>query len=105
VSNLVRHFPESSERIGITPGQDLSRSEFPPPDAVAESIRAALFDPRPLRRYLVVPDADEGRKTLSKAAAELVELNAYTSYTLSRAELHALVDEAAAKLTAVPQLS
>jgi NAD(P)-dependent dehydrogenase (short-subunit alcohol dehydrogenase family) len=96
LSNAVRHFPEATDRAGIDPREDLSRSEYLPPDEAAEACRSALFDPQPLRRYMVVPNADEGRRTLAKAAEELVELNAYSAYALAPAELHALVDEAAA---------
>ena len=95
--DAVRQVPAPAERAGIRePGADLSRSPFPPPGDVAEACHAALFDPHPLRRYMVVPNADEGRRTLRKAAEELVQLNAWSPHALTRRALHALLDEVAA---------
>jgi NAD(P)-dependent dehydrogenase (short-subunit alcohol dehydrogenase family) len=79
--------------------EDTSRSWFPSPDAVAEAVRAALFEPAPEERYLVTPDEDEAFRTLERAAWELVRLNRSTPYRLSRSRLAALLDEVEALTT------
>lgn len=74
---------------------DTTRSEYPPPDAVAEACYAALFDSAPLRRYLVTPNAEEAHMTLKKAALELALLNESSPYRLSSDELSGMLDEVA----------
>jgi NAD(P)-dependent dehydrogenase (short-subunit alcohol dehydrogenase family) len=98
-SNLVKRvaLPEAASdrhRQMYEPGADTTRTNFPPPDAVAEACYAALFDDAPLRRYLVTPNAEEALWTLKTAALELARLNASSPYRLSRDELIALLDEA-----------
>ncbi len=80
------------------PDYDLTRSQYPPADAVASVCYHALFDPNPHRRYLVTPDADESLMTLRQAAMELLELNRAASHPCSHEELHALLDEATAPM-------
>ena len=97
-TNFVQRVPKrdgASEwlRNAYEPGADLSRSQFPPADAVAEACHHALFDPNPHRRYLVTPDADEALTTLRQAAMELLQLNRAASHPRSHEELHALLDE------------
>lgn len=66
------------------------RSEFPPPDEVAEACFAALFDEAPMGRYLVVPVEEEAEWTLAQAALEWARLNASTRYAWT---LERLVEE------------
>jgi NAD(P)-dependent dehydrogenase (short-subunit alcohol dehydrogenase family) len=73
------------------------RSMFKDPDEVAEAVEQALFEPNPKRRYLVVPDAEEGEITLRKQIQQLVELNEGQPYTLDRAALIRMLDEALAR--------
>ncbi len=100
-TNFVRRVPlrdDANERLrsAYEPGADLSRSQYPPPDAVAEACYRALFDANPHRRYLVTPDADESLMTLRKAAMELLQLNRAAPHPSSHEELHALLDQMAA---------
>lgn len=101
VTNLVQRVPlrdDASEKLraAYDPDADLSRRQYPPPDAVAEACYRALFDPNPHRRYLVTPDAEESLMTLRQAAMELLQLNRAASHPCSHEELHALLDDATA---------
>jgi len=99
ITHLVRRFPlpptasEEFRRL-YEAGADTSRSEHPAPTAVAEVIHAALVDPVPLDRYLVVPKEAEAIRTLRQAAHELARLNRSTPYRRAAAELVAWVDGA-----------
>jgi NAD(P)-dependent dehydrogenase (short-subunit alcohol dehydrogenase family) len=73
------------------------RSQYKPPDEVADAVAQALFEPTPKRRYMVVPSAAEGELTIRKAIEELVQLNEGHAYTYDRAALIAMIDEALAK--------
>jgi len=100
-TNFVQRVPlrdGASEwlRAAYEPGADLSRSRFPPPDAVAEACYHALFDASAHRRYLVTPDVEESLWTLRQATMELLQLNRAASHPCSHEELHALLDEVAA---------
>ena len=64
------------------------------PDEVSEAFMHALFDAAPLRRYLVVPAADQQAATIGKQISELAELNQWGPYTYSRDELVEMLDEA-----------
>lgn len=75
---------------------DMSRQEFKEPDEVSAAVRDALFSETPKRRYMVVPNEQEARMTISQAMTELVQLNAGQPYELSREELIAMLDEALA---------
>ena len=63
------------------------------PDRVAEAIQHALFDENPKEHYLVVPNQDEARWTITKAFEELLSLNQDHDYSYSRDELIAIMDE------------
>jgi NAD(P)-dependent dehydrogenase (short-subunit alcohol dehydrogenase family) len=85
VRNAVERFAQPSDANEAVaalyaPDADTSRSQFPPPDAVAAACAAALFDDAPLSRYLVVPNAEEADLTLAKAASEWARLNASTPH-------------------------
>jgi NAD(P)-dependent dehydrogenase (short-subunit alcohol dehydrogenase family) len=64
------------------------------PDDVAAALAAALCEPNPKRRYLVVPVEDQARRTIEKQIAQLVELNEGHAYTYDRETLISMLDEA-----------
>ena len=47
-------------------------------------MRLALFEANPKRRYLVVPDASEGERTIRTAIGELAQLNERHAYSYDR---------------------
>ena len=53
-----------------------------------------LFDDNPKRRYLVVPNEREAEITIRQAISELAQLNERQTYTYTRDELIAMLDEA-----------
>ena len=74
-----------------TSARELSYKE---PDEVSEAFMHALFNDNPLRRYMVVPNAEEQGRTIGTKIGELVQLNQWGPYSYSRDELIALLDEA-----------
>lgn len=74
-----------------TAARELSYKE---PDEVSAAFMHALFDDEPLRRYLVVPNAEEQAWTIRTQIDELVQLNEWGPYSYSRDELVELLDEA-----------
>ncbi len=76
-----------------TAERELSYKE---PDEVSEAFLHALFDDNPLRRYVVVPNAEEQAFTLRTKVNELVQLNEWGPYSYSRDELVELLDAALA---------
>ena len=54
----------------------------------------ALFDDNPLRRYLVVPNAEQQETTISTKVDELVQLNQWGPYSYSRDQLVEMLDAA-----------
>jgi hypothetical protein len=99
-SALVRHAverfaPPEDATEGVkalfAPGADTSRSEYPGPEPVAVACQAALFDEKPLERYLVVPNAEEADVTLRQAAHEWARLDASTPYGWSRERIVATI--------------
>lgn len=73
------------------------RSRFPEPDAVAEAVQHALFDPKPKRRYMVVPVQTEAELTIRKAIQELVQLNQGHAHSYDRDALVEMLDAELAK--------
>lgn len=63
-------------------------------DEVTEAFMHALFNDKPLRRYMVVPNAEEQEFTISTKVKELVQLNQWGPYSYSRDQLVKLLDEA-----------
>jgi len=86
--------------VGYVPQPD--RSKEKDPDEVAVAVEHALFDPKPKRRYLVVPRQEEAEITIRKQIEQLVQLNEDQPYSYDRATLIKMVDEALA--TARPQI-
>ena len=66
------------------------------PDEVSEAFMHALFDDNPLRRYVVVPNAEEQMYTIATQINELVQLNQWGPYSYSRDELVKMLDDALA---------
>jgi NAD(P)-dependent dehydrogenase (short-subunit alcohol dehydrogenase family) len=85
-----------AKRLGIDDPTWGDRSEYREPDEVAAAVERALFEPRPKRRYMVVPEARQAQITIQKQIAQLVELNEGQPYTYDRATLIRMLDEALA---------
>ena len=84
---------EMKEAYEETAERELSYKE---PDEVSEAFMHALFDDNPLRRYMVVPNAEEQEWTIRTKVAQLVQLNQWGPYSYSRDQLVELLDEALA---------
>lgn len=82
---------EMKKNYDATAERELSYKE---PDEVSEAFMHALFDENPLRRYMVVPNAEEQGRTIRTKIDGLVQLNQWGPYSYSRDELIALLDEA-----------
>jgi NAD(P)-dependent dehydrogenase (short-subunit alcohol dehydrogenase family) len=82
---------EMKQRYEKTAERELSYKE---PDEVSAAFVHALFDDEPLRRYMVVPNAEEQGWTIRTKINELTQLNQWGPYSYSRDELVALLDEA-----------
>ena len=84
---------EMKETYEKTAERELSYKE---PDEVTQAFMHALFDEKPLRRYVVVPNAEEQAWTIGTKVNELVQLNTWGPYSYSRDELVKMLDEALA---------
>ena len=82
---------EMTKAYEATAKRELSYKE---PDEVSEAFMHALFDDNPLRRYMVVPNAEEQEFTIRTKVNELVQLNEWGPYSYSRDELVELLDTA-----------
>jgi len=90
-------------RMGLDADSKLAdRSMYPEPDAVAEAVMHALFDPNPKRRYMVVATQQEAERTIGKAIEELVQLNERQPYSYDRQALIEKLDDALARAAAGP---
>lgn len=107
-ANLLKHMTESpagaqraapDEAIVKRLGSG-SRSEYTEPDEVAAVVARALFDVKPQRRYMVVPNQREAEFTIKKQIEQLVQLNENQPYAYSRDALVALIDTAIAEAKA-----
>lgn len=84
---------EMNKAYEATAARELSYKE---PDEVSEAFLHALFDGKPLRRYVVVPNEGEQERTIRTKVNELVQLNTWGPYSYSRDQLVELLDEALA---------
>jgi NAD(P)-dependent dehydrogenase (short-subunit alcohol dehydrogenase family) len=66
------------------------------PIAVAEAALHAMFDEKPKRRYMVVPNQRQADITVRKAIEEAVQLNQGQQYSYSREQLIEMLDKAMA---------
>jgi NAD(P)-dependent dehydrogenase (short-subunit alcohol dehydrogenase family) len=85
----------AAKRLGVDP-RLADRSNYKPPDEVAEAVTQALFEPSPKRRYMVVPNQTEAEWTIKKAIERLVQLNEGQAYTYDREVMVRMLDEALA---------
>jgi len=81
---------EMKKAYEATAERELSYKE---PDEVSTAFMHAMFDDNPLRRYMVVPDAEEQEFTIRTKVNELVQLNEWGPYSYSRDQLVELLDE------------
>jgi NAD(P)-dependent dehydrogenase (short-subunit alcohol dehydrogenase family) len=84
---------EMNKAYEATAERELSYKE---PDEVSTAFMHAIFDGNPLRRYVVVPNAEEQEFTIRTKVNELVQLNEWGPYSYSRDELVQLLDDALA---------
>ena len=82
---------EMQKAYDATAERELSYKE---PDEVSEAFMHALFDADPLRRYVVVPNAEEQAFTIRTKVNELIQLNQWGPYSYSRDQLIDMIDEA-----------
>ena len=66
------------------------------PDEVSAAFMHALFSEKPLRRYVVVPNAEEQGWVIGAKVEQLVQLNQWGPYSYSRDELVDMLDKALA---------
>ena len=85
----------AAKRLGVDPLFG-DRSQYKPPDEVAEAVTQALFESSPKRRYMVVPNQTEAEWTIKKAIEQLVQLNEGQAYTYDREAMVRMLDEALA---------
>lgn len=64
------------------------------PDAVSKAFMHALFADEPLRRYVVVPNAEEQALTIEAKIRQLVQLNEWGPYSYTPEELVELLQQA-----------
>ncbi len=83
--------PEMQKMYDATEERELS---YKKPDEVTEAFMHALFDDKPLRRYVVVPNEEEQARTISTKIEQLVQLNQWGPYSYSRDELVEMLDKA-----------
>ncbi len=66
------------------------------PDEVSAAFMHALFDEEPLRRYMVVPSAEEQAMTIQTKIQQLIQLNQWGAYSYSLEELTGMLEQAMA---------
>lgn len=81
------------------------RSKLKEPDEVVVATEAALFEPRPKRRYMVVPNAGSAEVTIRAQVEKLVQVNEGQPYTYDRAALIKMLDTALAGARPMQPLS
>jgi len=85
--------PEMQREYNEIETRELSYKQ---PDAVSEAFVHALFADEPLRRYMVVPSAEEQAMTISTKIRQLVQLNQWGPHRYTAEELTAMLKEAMA---------
>lgn len=110
VSSIVDSILKRMEERGQTPEGSVYKEEYErmlarfsdgydtaynkEPDEVSAALLEFLADPKPKRRYMVVPEERQAEVTIRKAISELTQLNERHKYTYSRDELIAMLDAA-----------
>lgn len=103
-STVLRKFAQVEEAGGeITADMqkmfdDAKKRElsFKKPDDVSTAYMHALFDEKPLRRYVVTPNQQEQAYTISTKVRQLVELNQWGPHSYNRDQLVEMLDKAIA---------
>ena len=83
--------PELEETLKQTTARELSYKQ---PDDVSAAYMHALFDEKPLRRYVVTPNQQEQAFTISTKVRQLVELNQWGPHHYTRDQLVEMLDKA-----------
>lgn len=86
--------PEMQANFEATKARELS---YKLPDEVSEAYMHALFNEKPLRRYMVAPSAEEQAMTITTKIQQLIQLNQWGPYTYSNEELVKMITDAMAK--------
>jgi NAD(P)-dependent dehydrogenase (short-subunit alcohol dehydrogenase family) len=86
--------PYYSEELTEWLGDSWDRGKYKGPDEVSAAAMHALFDDKPLRRYMVVPSEPEAAWSIDKVIQELVEFNQWQAYSYSREQLIEKLDAA-----------
>ncbi len=95
--NMLARLPPDAKAKAIEAlGPQFDVSKLPEPYEVAVAVEHALFDPNPKRRYVVSSEPGIVEKTMRKQIEQLVQLNEGHRYTLDRAALIEMLDEALA---------
>lgn len=82
---------EMRKMYAETEARELSHKK---PDAVSAAFMHALFDEKPLRRYMVVPSAEEQAMTIRTKIDQLVQLNQWGPHSYTPDELIELLRKA-----------
>ena len=99
--HMIEHMsasPDGQKAVAKLGSAD--RSEYKEPDDVAAAAERALFDAKPQRRYMVVPNQREAEITIKKQIQQLVQLNENQPYAYDRDALVAMLDAALAEAKA-----
>ena len=80
---------EMQKQYDQTAAYELSLKQ---PDEVSAAFIHALFSDQPLRRYVVTPNAESQKYTISTKIQQLVQLNQWGQHTYSRGELIGMLD-------------
>ena len=91
-----------AERFEEWLNRDWDRSEYKPPEEVAEAAYQFFTSDAPLRRYMVVPNEQEAGWTIGQIMREMVQLNEGQAYSYSRDELIEMLDATMAPADAEP---
>ncbi|MFQ3234959.1 MAG: NAD(P)-dependent dehydrogenase (short-subunit alcohol dehydrogenase family) [Paraglaciecola sp.] len=70
---------------------------FKKPDDVSAAFMHALFDDKPLRRYVVTPNQNEQAYTINTKVRQLVQLNQWGPHSYSRDQLVEMLDKVIAE--------
>jgi short-subunit dehydrogenase len=82
--------PEMRKMYDQTVARELSLKK---PDDVSAAYMHALFDEKPLRRYVVTPNQQEQAYTINTKVRQLVQLNQWGPHSYSRDQLVEMLDK------------
>jgi short-subunit dehydrogenase len=86
--------PDMQKTLESATARELS---FKKPDEVSAAFMHALFNEKPLRRYVVTPNQQEQAFTIGTKVRELVELNQWGPHSYNRDQLVEMLDKAMAE--------